>query len=144
MKTTFCQPRVTGQRFDEHTLPVEVARDLAAYEALVIDLAKHLYKLENPKRERAPKGFAANFRLDIQEIGDGSTKPLLAVVMSGMLALSNSEPSHFERARGCAMDFAGFISALALNPGKDGATTPEGVSAEGDAKPGTESPVTAL
>ncbi len=99
MKTTFCQPRFTGQRFDEHTLPVEVARDLAAYEALVIDLAKHLYKLENPKRERAPKGFAANFRLDIQEIGDGSTKPLLAVVMSGMLALSNSEPSHFERAR---------------------------------------------
>lgn len=99
MKAIFCQPRFTGQRFDEHTLPVEVARDLAAYEVLVIELAKHLYKFENPKRERAPKGFAANFRLDIQEIGDGSTKPLLVVVMSGMLALSNSEPTHFERAR---------------------------------------------
>lgn len=99
MKTIFCQPRFTGERFDEHTLPVEVARDLAAYEALVIELAKHLYKLDNPKRERAPKGFAANFRLDIQDIDEGSTKPLLAVVMSGVLALSNSEASHFERAR---------------------------------------------
>ena len=96
---TFCQPRFTGERFDEHTLPVEVARDLAAYEALVIELAKHLYKLDNPERERAPKGFAANFRLDIQDIDEGSTKPLLAVVMSGVLALSNSEASHFERAR---------------------------------------------
>lgn len=99
MKTGFSQPRFTGQRFDEHTLPVEVARDLAAYEALVIALAKHLYKLDNPKRERAPKGFAANFRLDIEDIGEGSTRPLLAVVMSGVLALSNSEASHFERAR---------------------------------------------
>src|SRR5690606_29672786 len=71
----------------------------AAYEALVIELAKYLYKLDNPKRERAPKGFAANFRLDIEDIGEGSTRPLLAVVMSGVLALSNSEASHFERAR---------------------------------------------
>ncbi len=99
MKTTFYQPRFTGERFDEHTLPVEVARDLAAYETLVIELAKHLYKQDYPERARAPKGFAANFRLDIQEIGDGSTRPLLALVMSGVLALPNSEATHFERAR---------------------------------------------
>lgn len=100
MKTVFCEPRFTGPRFEEHTLPVDVARDLAAYEALVVELAKHLYKLDNPQRERAPKGFAANFRLDIQAIGEGSTKPLLAaVVMSGVLVLPHSEASHFERAR---------------------------------------------
>lgn len=99
MKIPFYQPSFTGQRFDEHTLPVEVARDLAAYETLVIELAKHLYKQDHPERERAPKGFAANFRLDIQEIGEGSTKPLLALVMSGVLALAGGEATHFERAR---------------------------------------------
>jgi len=99
MKSTFYQPRFTGPRFEDHTLPVEVARDLAAYESLVIELAKHLYKQDHPERERAPKGFAANFRLDIQEIGEGSTKPLLALVASGVLALSGGEASHFERAR---------------------------------------------
>lgn len=99
MKTVFCEPRFTGPRFEEHTLPVDVARDLAAYEALVVELAKHLYKLDNPQRERAPKGFAANFRLDIQAIGEGSTMPVLAVVTAGILGLSNFEPTHFERAR---------------------------------------------
>ena len=43
MKTEFLKPRFTGARFDEHTLPVDVARDLAAYEELVIELAKHLW-----------------------------------------------------------------------------------------------------
>lgn len=99
MKSDFVQPRFTGARFDEHTLPVDVARDLAAYESLVIELAKHLYKQDHPECKRAPKGFAANFRLDIEKIGEGSTKPLLAFVMSGVLALSGGEASYFERAR---------------------------------------------
>lgn len=99
MKTEFYQPRFTGPRFDEHTLPVEVARDLAAYETLVIELAKHLYKAEHPDKQRLPKGFAANFRLDIQDIGEGSTRPVLALVMSGVLALSGGDATHFEKAR---------------------------------------------
>ena len=99
MKTEFYQPRFTGQRFEEHTLPVEVARDLAAYEGLLIELAKSLYKQDHPERERAPKGFAANVHLDIQEIGEGSAKPILALVMAGTLALQGGDATYFEKAR---------------------------------------------
>ena len=35
MKIEFLKPRFTGARFDEHTLPVDVARDLAAYAELM-------------------------------------------------------------------------------------------------------------
>ncbi len=99
MKTDFSQPKFTGARFDEHTLPVDVARDLAAYESLILDLAKHLYLTDHPDRERVPKGFASNFRLDIERIDEGSAKPILVLVLSGALALVGGERDYFEHAR---------------------------------------------
>lgn len=99
MKTDFSQPRFTGTRFDEHTLPVDVARDLAAYESLIVDLAKHLYLEDHTDRQRVPKGFASNFRLDIERIDEGSAKPMLVLVLSGALALVGGERDYFERAR---------------------------------------------
>lgn len=104
MKTDFVQPRFTGTRFDEHTLPVDVARDLAAYEALILDLAKHLYLKDHPERQRVPKGFSANFRLDIERIDEGSTKPLLALVIAGALALTGGEQDYFTQARDLVAD----------------------------------------
>lgn len=99
MKTDFSQPRFTGIRFDEHTLPVDVARDLAAYESLIVDLAKHLYLMDHPDRQRVPKGFTANFRLDIDRIDPGSAMPKLVMVLSGALALVGGEQDYFEQAR---------------------------------------------
>lgn len=104
MKTDFSQPRFTGARFDEHTLPVDVARDLAAYEALIVELAKHLYLKDHPDRQRVPKGFASSFRLDIERIDKGSTKPLLALVLSGVLALTGGEQDCFVQARDLIAD----------------------------------------
>lgn len=98
MKSEFSQPRFTGARFDEHTLPVDVARDLAAYEALIVELAKHLYLKGHPERQRVPKGFVSSFRLDIERIDEGSTRPLLALVLSGAFALTSVEQEYFLRA----------------------------------------------
>lgn len=47
MKIEFLQPKFDGARFTEHTLPLEVVRDLAAYEELVTELAKRLFLSEN-------------------------------------------------------------------------------------------------
>jgi hypothetical protein len=99
MKTDFSQPKFTGARFDDHTLPVDVARDLAAYESLIVDLAKHLYRTDHPDRQRIPKGFASNFHLDISRIDEGSAKPMLVLVLSGALALVGGERDYFDQAR---------------------------------------------
>lgn len=99
MKTEFIQPRFDGQRFEEHTLPIEVARDLAAYETLVVELAKHLYLQEHQDRQRVPKGFTADFHLHLEKIDEGSARPLLSVVMAGMLGLTGGTNTYFERAR---------------------------------------------
>lgn len=99
MKNEFFQPRFVGARFAESTLPLEVAKDLAAYEILVIELAKELFIQEHPERQRVPKGFASNFNLHLERIDEGSAKPLLAVVLAGGLALGDGLNPYFERAR---------------------------------------------
>lgn len=100
MKIEFLKPRFTGTRFDEHTLPVEVARDLAAYEELVIELAKHLWLTDHPGRERVPKGFEKGFSLHLEGmVGEGSAQPLLAWVAAGTLALAAGSANYFEQAR---------------------------------------------
>ncbi len=99
MKSEFLQPRFDGARFDEHTLPLEVARDLAAYEILVVELAKHLYLKDHHDRQRVPKGFTADFHLHLEKIEDGSARPLLSIVTAGALALGAEAGNYFQQAR---------------------------------------------
>ncbi|MEY2510128.1 MAG: hypothetical protein QOE26_891 [Verrucomicrobiota bacterium] len=99
MKQEFLKPRFAGPRFDQHTLPVEVARDLAAYEELVVELAKHLYLADHPKRKRVPKGFEQSFSLHLEQVEGGSARPLLSWVTAvGMLALQGID-GYFEQSR---------------------------------------------
>ena len=81
----FIQPRFVGPRFEGHTLPLSAAKDLAAYEELVLELAKHLFREKQTDRVRVPKGFAQGFRLGIERIDDGSAKPALVAMMLGAL-----------------------------------------------------------
>lgn len=78
----FIQPRFVGPRFEGHTLPLSAAKDLAAYEELVLELAKHLVR---QKHGRVKKGFAQWFSLHIERIDDGSAKPALVAMMLGAL-----------------------------------------------------------
>jgi hypothetical protein len=99
MKTRFLQPTFEGVRFAEHTLPLEVARDLAAYEKLVIELAKQLYLRKNPDRQRVPKGFADDFHLHLESIKRGSAQPVLAIVTDDELPFDQGMRHYFEQAR---------------------------------------------
>jgi len=99
MKSEFLQPKFEGARFAEHTLPLDVARDLAAYETLVIELAKQLYLKDHPERQRVLRGFAADFQLHLERVDDGSSKPLLSMVVAGALALGAGTNNYFERSR---------------------------------------------
>ena len=83
----FIQPRFVGPRFEEHTLPLSAAKDLAAYEELVLELAKHLFREKQTDRVRVPKGFAQGFSLHIERIDDGSAKPALVAMMVGALTM---------------------------------------------------------
>jgi hypothetical protein len=112
MKTTFLKPRFTGPRFEAHTLPVEVAKDLAAYEELIVELAKHLYLKAHPARRRVPKGFEDSFSLHLEQIEEGSAVPVLAcITAAGNLLPGGADGVYFDHARDLVADCVEAVSA---------------------------------
>ena len=101
MKQDFVQPRFTGERFEEHTLPLEVVRDLIAYQDLIVELAKNLYLDAHPQRKRVPRGFESEYDLHLERVDEGSSKPLISLVAAGTLAVGGPSESreYLERAR---------------------------------------------
>lgn len=77
MKIEFIKPKLVGERFDDHTIPVEVLKDWAAFEGLLVETAKWVYLEKNPGRQRVPRGFADGFALHLSGIGAGSAVAIL-------------------------------------------------------------------
>jgi hypothetical protein len=77
VKTEFLKPRLVGTRFEEHSIPVEVLKDWAAFEGLIVEAARWLYLQEYPTRKRTPRGFAQSFSLHLSKIEDGSAVAVL-------------------------------------------------------------------
>jgi hypothetical protein len=101
MNDKFVQLRFTGARFENHALPVDVARDLVAYEGLLIELAKSLYICEHPERQRVYKGFS-DVQLAIVSVDEGSAMPVLALMPTSALPLPmlfEKENPYFPQAR---------------------------------------------
>ncbi len=106
MKETnfFLAPRLTGSRFNDHTLPVDILEDFVALEELILELAKNIYLKENPQRKRIPKGFTEQVSLKLSSIEPGSSIPqfllVYASVASSILGLQNTENlKYFEKAK---------------------------------------------
>jgi hypothetical protein len=103
MSELFFQPRLTGKRFDTHTLPVELLSDFAALEELIIELAKQKYLDAHPDRQRVPRGFTDGISLNLATIEEGSTIPgfVLASILTANSLFAASDPTltYFEQAK---------------------------------------------
>lgn len=97
-KKEFLSPRLTGKRYESHTLPLDVLEDISAYEDLLTEVAKWLYLQDNPGRKRVPKGFNEGLSLHLSGVEDGSAIPTILLVAS-MAGLFPKEGRYFEKAR---------------------------------------------
>ena len=84
----FLKPRLQGQRFQHHSLPLELLKDLAALEEMVMEVAKHEFLVAHQDRERIPRGFNKRLELHLSGIEEGSTIPVIT------LAFATLFPSH--------------------------------------------------
>ena len=98
MKTPFLNPKLEGMRFEEHSVPLDVLKDLAAFEDLIVRVARSIYLSENPNRKRVPDGFYEGFSLHISGIENGSAVPVIEQVQPDRLDASKFGP-FFERSR---------------------------------------------
>lgn len=80
-RPTFLCARFAGGRFDNHVIPFDILPDLAAYRALLIEIAKMLFR-QNHAKSRVPKGFEESFQLGLSRIDGGSSAVAYAVRLS--------------------------------------------------------------
>ncbi|MEY3425478.1 MAG: hypothetical protein RL679_836 [Bacteroidota bacterium] len=101
--TVFFKPRLTGKRFEDHAMPVELLSDFAALEELLIELAKQKYLEANPDRKRIPKGFTDGISLKLSGIEQGSVLPSFvlasAIATGGLFSGNDSALTYFEQAK---------------------------------------------
>ena len=99
--TVFLEPRLVGARFEGGTIPLEVLKDLAVLEEMVVEVAKCEFKKDNASRQRVPRGFADGIDLKLTGIEDGSAKPVICLVAASTLlpGFETGTEQYFNRAR---------------------------------------------
>lgn len=73
-KTTsksFLEPKLGGDRFVEHSIPLEVLGDLVAVQDILIQVANDVYKEVNDAK-RGPRNLRRGVSLQLRDVGEGS------------------------------------------------------------------------
>lgn len=89
MDELFFRPELHGERFDRHEVPLEILKDFAAFEELLIEVAKREYLEAHPGRLRMPRGFSKGLELRLAAIDKGSAK--LSLVVAGLSLADGAE-----------------------------------------------------
>lgn len=92
------RPRLTGPRFEEHGIPLEMFKDFAALEEMIVEVAKYAYLKDHPDRRRTPRGFAVGVSLKLRAIEKGSAIPVMTVESSTDKQMTLFDPEYFKRA----------------------------------------------
>jgi hypothetical protein len=106
----YLRPKLLGERFRSHAIPLEFLRDLAVLEEMVVEVAKWRFLQEHPERRRSPRGFTNDIALTLSAVEEGSVIPVIALLFGGSLPLPNRV--YYEQAREAIV---GAISAVAEN-----------------------------
>jgi hypothetical protein len=88
-----------GKRFEAHSIPVEVLKDWAAFEGLIVEVAKWLYLERFPRRKRTPRGFTQSFSLHLATIEPGSAVAVLERPLPAGTLIPDAFSDWFDKAR---------------------------------------------
>lgn len=79
----YLRPRLVGRRFENHSIPLDILRDLAVLEEMVGEVAKWKFREANPNRRRTPRGFSKKITITLTGVEEGSAIPVLALMFAG-------------------------------------------------------------
>ena len=101
----FLRPRLCGARFEGGVIPLEILKDLAVLEEMLIEVAKWRFLQEHPERQRLPRGFTKGIELKLSAVEEGSAVPVISLFdtspRTSMMVGQNGSyfVSYFEQAR---------------------------------------------
>lgn len=108
MKQEFLRTRFVGQRFNEHSLPLDILKDFSALEEMLLEVAKHQYLTMHPERTRAPKGFTKEVQLHLTSIEQGSAIAVIALSSQMLFSIS---ADYFEQAKNKIIESVAAVQA---------------------------------
>lgn len=88
MEIDFLHPRLTGPRFEDHSIPVELLGDFAALEGLIFEVARDVFLEENPDRQRVPRNFLKDAQLRLADVEPGSARPVVKLFVGASVLVS--------------------------------------------------------
>ena len=103
----FLRPRLTGARFEGHAIPLELLKDLAVLEEMIVEVAKWKYLQDHPGRSRSPRGFTEGIELRLTGIEEGSAIPVISLLVAMLGLLPPENQVYFEHARDAVIDAIG-------------------------------------
>ena len=95
----FLKPRLTGPRFEGHAIPLEVLKDLAVLEELLVEVARWKYLEGHPGRKRIPRGFTRGVQFKLVAIEDGSAQAVINLEVDSNELFPPENQQYFEAAR---------------------------------------------
>jgi hypothetical protein len=98
VKQDFLKPKLNGERFGDHTVPLELLKDFAALQEMLVEVAKWEFRNTHPNRERIPRNFTAGIDLHLTSVEEGSAVLTISLVFASLFPSSESLP-YFEQAR---------------------------------------------
>jgi hypothetical protein len=96
VKQEFLKPTLDGQRFQDHTVPLELFKDFSALQEMLIEVAKWEFLKTHPKRERIPRHFTDGLDLHLEAIEEGSAILKITLVFASLFP--SSHLLYFEQA----------------------------------------------
>lgn len=83
----FLRPKLDGPRFKDHTIPLDILKDLSVLEEFVISVAKAEWLRDNPGRQRTARDFMSGVEVRLQQVEKGSAIPVLTAFLAMAKAL---------------------------------------------------------
>jgi len=98
MQQEFLRTRLDGDRFGEHSVPLELLKDFAALQEMLVEVAKWRFRQSHPDRQRIPRNFSEGVDLHLTSVEDGSAILTISLVFAGLFPASNNL-EYFDQAK---------------------------------------------
>lgn len=95
----FLRPRLVGSRFEDHAIPLEILKDLAVIEEMIIEVAKWKFLCSHRDRQRSPRRFTEGIELKLTGVEEGSAVPVISLFLSSATLFPPDSQHYFEEAR---------------------------------------------
>ena len=107
MTEPFLRPRLIGERFDGPAIPLEILKDFAVLEEMVVEVAKSEFLKDHPDRRRSPRRFTDGITLKLTAVEEGSAVPVISLFIAAMSLFPPENQQYFERARDAVVNAIG-------------------------------------